>query len=70
MTWRELAMNIMAMPDDVMDTDARIWFPHYYKLDGAEEFPVILTVGGFDGDMPIDQENFPSLDVDFGPTWC
>lgn len=68
MTWIQLANAIMSMPDEVLHQQARVWLPEG-NYPNAEEFPIITSVGGFDSDRPIDEENFPSLDLDRGGQW-
>lgn len=65
MTWRELIAELQKIPEDVLDYVACVWLPQDY-VPVPDDFVEIIGFQGYDGDLPISEENLPSIEVEEG----
>ena len=59
-SWRDLALAILALPTDLQDDKARIWMPGKH---GDDRFALISSVTPFDSALPASRENFFALNL-------
>lgn len=65
MTWRQLAQEIMALPECVLDTKANVWIPLDWRRPfQGDEFVDVNGITPFDGELLPDESNAPSISID------
>lgn len=62
MTWRELARQILLLPDECLDSAACVWLPD--DCMPMSEFPYVIALSPYDGSEPVSIENFPSINIE------
>ena len=64
-TWNELANLISSMPEEVREYTACVWLPYDYERP-ADDFARVVGLSGYDGEMPVSEDNLPSIEIEEG----
>lgn len=62
MTWRELARQILLLPDECLDDAACVWLPDDHM--STSEFPCVVALSAYDESEPVSADNFPSISIE------